>query len=80
MDNLAIIEQRKLTEVVANVVADKSDGTARKYTERLAHFAVWLREYGQPLDKRAIGAYKRALAAGARRGSGEQARKPEAGR
>ncbi len=62
MDKLAIIEQRKFTEVVANVVADKSDGTARKYTERLAHFAAWMREYGQPLDKRAIGAYRRELA------------------
>lgn len=63
MDNLVITERSdKLAEVVANVVADKSDGTARKYTERLRHFADWLREYGQPLDKRAIGAYRRELA------------------
>ncbi|MCH8093068.1 MAG: tyrosine-type recombinase/integrase [Chloroflexi bacterium] len=62
MQELAKVEKGKLAEVVANVIADKSDGTARKYTERLAHFAAWLRDYGQPLDKRAIGAYRRELA------------------
>lgn len=62
MGDLAIVEKGDLAEVVANVVADKSDGTARKYTERLAHFAAWLRDYAQPLDKRAIGAYRRELA------------------
>ena len=62
MQELAKVGAGKLDEVVANVVADKSDGTARKYTERLQHFAAWLREYGQPLDKRAVGAYRRELA------------------
>lgn len=62
MQELAKVEKGKLAEVVANVVADKSDGTARKYAERLQHFAVWLRAYGQPLDKRALGAYRRELA------------------
>ena len=62
MQELAKVGAGKLDEVVANVVADKSDGTARKYTERLRHFAAWLREYGQPLDKRAVGAYRRELA------------------
>ena len=62
MQELAQVGAGKLDEVVANVVADKSEGTARKYTERLRHFAAWLREYGQPLDKRAVGAYRRELA------------------
>ena len=62
MQELAKVGAGKLDEVVANVVADKSDGTARKYTERLQHFAAWLRAYGQPLDKRAVGAYRRELA------------------
>ena len=35
MQELAKVGAGKLDEVVANVVADKSDGTARKYTERL---------------------------------------------
>ena len=63
MQELAKVEKGKLDEVVANVVADKSDGTARKYAERLQHFAAWLSDFGQPLDKRAIGAYRRSLGA-----------------
>ncbi len=59
---LAITERDQFAEVVANVVADKSDGTARKYTERLHHFAAWLREQRRPLAKRTVAAYRRHLA------------------
>jgi len=59
---LSIVGRDQFTEVVANVVADKSDGTARKYAERLRHFAAWLREEGRPLDKRTVAAYRRHLA------------------
>ena len=63
---LATVEGPQFAEVVANVVADKSDGTARMYTERLQHFAVRLRKQGVPLDKQTVAAYRRHLAMGER--------------
>lgn len=59
----ALTTPDKLNELIANVIADRSFGTAQKYTERLAHFVRWLRESGAPLgDKRTIAAYKKTLA------------------
>ena len=49
-------------ELIANVIADRSFGTATKYTERLNHFGGWLRDSGAPqIDKRTIAAYKESL-------------------
>jgi len=49
-------------ELIANVIADRSFGTATKYAERLNHFGGWLRDSGATtIDKRTIAAYKESL-------------------
>src|SRR5512136_1561269 len=58
----ALTTTTKIDELIANVIADKSFGTATKYDERLRHFAAWLSQSGAPtIDKRAIAAYKKSL-------------------
>jgi integrase/recombinase XerD len=62
MNALTVIQPTTLDRVVTGVCSDLSDGSARKYRERLAHFATWLQETGAPLSKETIGAYRRQLA------------------
>jgi membrane dipeptidase len=52
-----------LAPAIANAIADKSQGTAKKYSERLNHFGQWLiRENVTDIDKLTLAAYRRALA------------------
>lgn len=53
-----------LAAPIAGAIADKSPGTARKYAERLAHFAGWLAASGYPpIDKITLADYRRSLVA-----------------
>ena len=61
-DKQALSTVSKLDETIANVIADRSFGTAAKYKERLNHFGGWLRDSGATqIDKRTIAAYKKSL-------------------
>ena len=51
-----------LDTTIANVVADRSFGTAAKYRERMQHFAAWLVASGiLAIDKTTVAAYRAAL-------------------
>lgn len=59
---LRLVSGSVVAEVIENVIADKSPETQRKYTQRLRHFATWLRsQERKTIDKRTIAAYRRHL-------------------
>jgi integrase/recombinase XerD len=60
---LTLTTGSNLNQALADVLADKSFGTATKYRERLNAFGAWLATSGATsIDKQTVAAYKRHLA------------------